>query len=410
MRCRVALGEICEFHRGASIPRARMRKAGDALYIHYGDLYKGFKIRIDVESPQKPLPYISASEKIKPEQRLADQDIVYVLTSETVDDLGHAFLFNSPRSKPAVAGTETTIVRVTRRDLIVPAYLNYLLQSPRFKLKLRQYVRGMKVFRVHPNDLSKIEVDIPCLDDQRKAVAVLDAIFDKQLLNQRTNDYLATLVDLEFSKRFGGSVSTTSLKNVLEISTKSLKPQQHAGETWEHYSIPAFDEMHWPIFELADGIKSNKYIVDRSSILISKLNPSIKRMWIPACLTDKAVCSTEFIVYKPLEPRHKSFYCAAINADSFTAFLLEHVTGSTGSRQRAQPKATLDYPMPSPCRTAIEAFCDFADPIYRQIELNEIELQRLGSLRDALLPKLTSGEIDVSKVGLTQPNNHLSAD
>lgn len=222
------------------------------------------------------------------------------------------------------------------------------------------------------------------------------------------NDYLATLVDLEFSKRFSGSVSTTSLKNVLEISTKSLKPQQHAGETWEHYSIPAFDEMHWPIFELADGIKSNKYIVDRSSILISKLNPSIKRMWIPACLTDKAVCSTEFIVYKPLEPRHKSFYCAAINAASFTAFLLEHVTGSTGSRQRAQPKATLDYPMPSPCRTAIEAFCDFADPIYRQIELNGIESQRLGSLRDALLPKLMSGEIDVSKVGLMQPNNHLS--
>ena len=64
--------------------------------------------------------------------------------------------------------------------------------------------------------------------------------------------------------------------------------------------------------------------------------------------------------------------------------------------------------MPSPCRTAIEAFCDFADPIYRQIELNGIESQRLGSLRDALLPKLMSGEIDVSKVGLMQPNNHLS--
>ena len=220
------------------------------------------------------------------------------------------------------------------------------------------------------------------------------------------NDYLATLIDLEFSKRFGSPVPTTSLKNVLEISTKSLKPQQHAGETWEHYSIPAFDGMHWPILELADGIKSNKYIVDRNSILISKLNPSIKRMWIPVCLTDKAVCSTEFIVYKPVEPRHKSFYCAAINANNFTAFLLEHVTGSTGSRQRAQPKATLDYPMPNPCRTAIGAFCDFADPFYRQIEIAEIESQRLGSLRNALLPKLMSGEIDVSSVKLPTPPNH----
>ena len=281
-------------------------------------------------------------------------------------------------------------------DELKSKYLFYYMQSPTAK----QYIEGclagstqkfmsltnLRAFPiVYPNDHTTMAA----------IVEILDSLTWKHRINQRTNDNLATLVDLEFSKRFSGSVSTTSLKNVLEISTKSLKPQQHAGETWEHYSIPAFDEMHWPIFELADGIKSNKYIVDRSSILISKLNPSIKRMWIPACLTDKAVCSTEFIVYKPLEPRHKSFYCAAINADSFTAFLLEHVTGSTGSRQRAQPKATLDYPMPSPCRTAIEAFCDFADPIYRQIEFNEIESQRLGSLRDALLPKLMSGEIDV---------------
>lgn len=305
----------------------------------------------------------------------------------------------------------TEFVPLVPNDHIDPRYLYYVLLSDQFTHELSSMRTGTSGShqRVKPEWILNYEFKLPDKPTQRKIGSFLGTLDSKIVLNQHINDYLATLVDLEFSKRFSGSVSTTSLKNVLEISTKSLKPQQHAGETWEHYSIPAFDEMHWPIFELADGIKSNKYIVDRSSILISKLNPSIKRMWIPACLTDKAVCSTEFIVYKPLEPRHKSFYCAAINADSFTAFLLEHVTGSTGSRQRAQPKATLDYPMPSPCRTAIEAFCDFADPIYRQIELNEIESQRLGSLRDALLPKLMSGGIDVSKVGLTQPNNHLPA-
>ena len=223
----------------------------------------------------------------------------------------------------------------------------------------------------------------------------------------RLNGYLVELVNSEFAKRFDNHGPKTPLKNVLSISTKSLNPQQHVGEVWEHYSIPAFDATHWPTFELADGIKSNKYVVDNNSILISKLNPSIKRMWVPACLTDKAVCSTEFIVYKPLESSHKSFYCAAINAEEFTAFLLEHVTGSTGSRQRTQPKATHNYPMPNPSRIEIESFCAFADPIYQQIQANEIESQRLRSLRDALLPKLMSGEIDVSKVDLTQLNSHL---
>ena len=190
MGCK-SLGELCSFYRGSSVPRARMYESGDYLYIHYGDLYKGFELRIDVESPQKPIPYVLSDERIKDTQWLRDQDIVYVLTSETVDDLGRSFLFNNPEDLPAVAGTETTIVRVDRQDMLVPAYLNYLMQTPQFKALLRQYVKGMKVFRVHPNDLSRIEIKLPSLDTQRKVVEFCDAIFDKQLLNQRTNDYLA---------------------------------------------------------------------------------------------------------------------------------------------------------------------------------------------------------------------------
>ena len=84
-------------------PRARMHDTGDYLYIHYGDLYKGFDLRIDVESPSKPIPFILRGEKVKESQCLKDQDIVYVLTSETVDDLGHAYLFNNPQNKLAVS-------------------------------------------------------------------------------------------------------------------------------------------------------------------------------------------------------------------------------------------------------------------------------------------------------------------
>lgn len=44
MGCKVVLGDICSFSRGASIPRARMHDTGDYLYIHYGDLYKGLTV------------------------------------------------------------------------------------------------------------------------------------------------------------------------------------------------------------------------------------------------------------------------------------------------------------------------------------------------------------------------------
>lgn len=97
-----------------------------------------------------------------------------------------------------------------------------------------------------------------------------------------------------------------------------------------------------------------------------------------------------------------------IDAAAFTAFFLAHVPGSTGSRQRTQPKATLVYSVPAPGTEAIEDFRAFADLIYEQIKANELVSKQLEELPDALSPRLMSGEIDVSKVDLTQLNSHLS--
>ena len=286
-----------------------------------------------------------------------------------------------------------------------PRFVYYLLQT----IPWQGYTTASAVPGVNRNHVNLCPVKIPDKATQDAIVEVLDSIVDKIALNNQLNDYLFELVSSVFAHRFSDNVNTTELKNVLSISTKALKPQEHADEIWEHYSIPAFDEKHRPIFEPASGIKSNKYQIDSECILISKLNPSTKRIWMPCCSSNNAVCSTEFIVYRPYLKEYKSFYYAAIDSPRFTDYLLEHVSGSTGSRQRAQPKDTLNYLMPNPDNEEIKDFCTFADPIYRHIQINEQQTAKLELLRETLLPKLMSGAIDVSKVDLTQlTNNHLS--
>ncbi|MDF4091618.1 restriction endonuclease subunit S [Bifidobacterium pseudocatenulatum] len=286
-----------------------------------------------------------------------------------------------------------------------PRFVYYLLQT----IPWQGYTTASAVPGVNRNHVNLCPVKIPDKATQDAIVEVLDSIVDKIALNNQLNDYLFELVSSVFAHRFSDNVNTTELKNVLSISTKALKPQEHADEIWEHYSIPAFDEKHRPIFEPASGIKSNKYQIDSGCILISKLNPSTKRIWMPCCSSNNAVCSTEFIVYRPYLKEYKSFYYAAIDSPRFTDYLLEHVSGSTGSRQRAQPKDTLNYLMPNPDNEEIKDFCTFADPIYRHIQINEQQTAKLELLRETLLPKLMSGAIDVSKVDLTQlTNNHLA--
>lgn len=70
-------------------------------------------------------------------------------------------------------------------------------------------------------------------------------------------------------------------------------------------------------------------------------------------------------------------------------------------------KALNGLPIALPNNAAIRAFEKEAAPIDTQIRNNEVESRALVTLRDTLLPKLMSGEIDVSKVDLTQLNSHL---
>lgn len=213
------------------------------------------------------------------------------------------------------------------------------------------------------------------------------------------------LIKTEFARRFENEdTATCGLGEVANIWNKTVKPMNIPGTLWEHYSIPAFDAEQYPSYELGDTIKSNKYEVVSNSILVSKLNPSTRRLWIPQLIDEKsAICSTEFMEYVPNNPKEYSFYCSALLQDRFFSYLAGHVTGSTGSRQRVHPSDTLAYEVPNPDASEILNYCNYADPLIKQLRNSSIERQKLTQLRAVLLPKLMSGEIDASKVELPTP-------
>ena len=81
-------------------------------------------------------------------------------------------------------------------------------------------------------------------------------------------------------------------------------------------------------------------------------------------------------------------------------------TGSTGQTElpRDHVKAIR---LVLPSDESLERFNKMSEPSVRLIAANQEENKRLADLRDALLPKLVSGEIDVSKINLAKLNSHL---
>ena len=116
--------------------------------------------------------------------------------------------------------------------------------------------------------------------------------------------------------------------------------------------------------------------------------------------------STEYIVLasKSSIP-NEALYFLARNAD-FIGYMVGHMNGSSG-RQRVSVADALSYPVHIPDSTDIETVGGALISIMNAILANSQQVMKLSEFRDALLPKLMSGEIDVSKVAITPPNNHL---
>ncbi|MDT8429190.1 MAG: restriction endonuclease subunit S [Pseudomonadales bacterium] len=182
------------------------------------------------------------------------------------------------------------------------------------------------------------------------------------------------------------------------LVTTSVSPNKSPEETFEHYSIPAFDAGRMPVMDLGESIKSNKYIVHADAVLVSKLNPQTPRIWLPTISTDRAICSTEFMQFVPLDSENRPFLFCLMDSMPMQEEVLRHVTGSTGSRQRAQPSQIAKVDVLIPKSDILTTFNRQVAPILRAVADNQRESRTLAQLRDTLLPKLISGELRIEDV------------
>jgi len=192
--------------------------------------------------------------------------------------------------------------------------------------------------------------------------------------------------------------------NVVEVVRDQENPLQSPSATFRHFSIPAFDDGQWPIEEVGEAIRSLKSRVPPGVVLLSKLNPEIERVWlVDVTPADRAVCSTELIVLRPQAPAGRSFvYCLA-RSPGFRREIQSLVTGTSKSHQRAQLDAVLRLRIVRPPSAVIGAFERTVSPLLERALHCRRDSHNLASLRDALLPKLISGQLLVSAAsGLLQ--------
>lgn len=184
--------------------------------------------------------------------------------------------------------------------------------------------------------------------------------------------------------------------DVVEQLRDKENPRALPEASFQHFSIPAFDDGQSPKVELGESIKSQKSRVPPGVVLLSKLNPEIERVWLVDVKPgDRAICSTEFLVLRARPPFTRSYaYCFA-RSPLFRQELEGLVTGTSKSHQRAQPASILALNTAMPPGSLAVAFEHIAGPLLQRALECRAESRSLAALRDTLLPKLISGEVRV---------------
>lgn len=299
-------------------------------------------------------------------------------------------------------------IAVFANDLVDVKYLFYLMSS----LDLNhQHIGGAQPLMTQ-DIIGGFKVFIPSLNIQEKIASFLSSLDDKIELNRRINENLEQQAQALFKSWFvdfepfkDGKFVDSELGKIpegwcvveaskfMKISKESINPFKNPNRCYVHYSIPAFDDTALPVLQYGSEIKSNKLNVSDGMTLVSKLNPRIKRVWFIDKACENSICSTEFIPYKSLNDCNYFLYCY-LNSDIFYNTIMSFVNGATGSHQRFQPNETLKF-LFAYNEGVIKKFNSLVKNILKYKYKLTIQNQTLSRLRDNLLPKLMSGEINI---------------
>ena len=289
--------------------------------------------------------------------------------------------------------------RVRCNDKVLPEYLVYYFHTPigQHKLLSNASQVGVPALARPSSTFQQIEVVLPELSIQKCVVEIISTIQKKIVNNQELNDNLADLLQTIYQDRFGNDilavnqgvlsdicsysrdkVAVSELNVSTYFSTENMLSEK-AGST-EATSLPT---------------TSQTTACHKGDTLISNIRPYFKK--IVYC-EGNCGCSTDVLCFTPSQPRYSTYLFSTLYADKFFAFM---VAGSKGTKMpRGDKQQIMTYPVVLPSEEELAGFNTIASPLLKQIYSNRAENKRLSILRDTLLPKLMSGEIDVSAVQL----------
>lgn len=292
-----------------------------------------------------------------------------------------------------------------KKEIIDESFLYYLLKH-NIRI-LKKNTHGSVFDTITKDTFNEIEVDVPALECQKKIAFLLSDYDEKIELNDKINNNLLEQVLTLYRNKF---VDTANNERVIcradkyfDISIGKTPPRKEPqwfstnpqDVTWVSIS----DMGTCGLYISSSSEQLTKQAVERHNVKVVPDNTvllSFKLTVGRIAITNGEMTTNEAIAHFKTDKKeiNEYLYC-------YLKCFNYQTMGSTSSIATAvNSKIIKGMPFVVPTNYELEEFHGFAAPMFAKIKANQIETDNLTALRDSLLPKLMSGELDVSNIEL----------
>lgn len=307
-----------------------------------------------------------------------------------------------------LVSTGFTVIDVNY-DKAVPDFIYYALTKQEVTEQLQAIAeQSVSAYpSLKPSDIENLELMLPDKKTQERIVAILRSIDEKIKENNAINNNLLEQVLTLYRNKF---VDTANNERAIcradeyfDISIGKTPPRKEPqwfstnpqDVTWVSIS----DMGPCGLYISSSSEQLTKQAVERHNVKVVPDNTvllSFKLTVGRIAITNGEMTTNEAIAHFKTDKKeiNEYLYC-------YLKCFNYQTMGSTSSIATAvNSKIIKGMPFVVPTNDELEEFHGFAAPMFAKIKANQIETDNLTALRDTLLPKLMSGELDVSDIDL----------
>lgn len=350
-----------------------------------------------------------------------------ILTSEA--PLGEVYLI--PDDSKYALGQRLFGIRV-KKDCVLPQYLSAWLASPQGQAALHSRATGTTAQGIKQSELRKVLIDLPPMPTQELIANTRSAIISKIDLNRQMNAVLESAARALFKSWFvdfdpvrakmegrvpdGLSADIAALfPNALVDSPFGEVPKGWAwsdlksvallnDESWTRRNYP--DEIEYvdlantkwgtiestQIYTAAEVPSRAQRIIQSGDTIVGTVRPGNGSYAYVG--RNGMTASTGFAALRPQKPHYSEFVFLVATSNENIERLAHLADG--GAYPAVRPEVVMTTPAVWPGDSILAEFSKISRPLIQRIERNKAENIQLVDLRDTLLPKLISGQLEVA--------------